>query len=217
MIEGSILPKLILIGDRFTDPPVQERIVEAAKAGVRWVHLRDHEAADPDFEREATRLSARLRKISPEMIVAINARLDVARRLGLHFHTGARGPLVDAARAALGPRALIGFSAHDHDEGEAAVRLGADYLLFSPVYDTSKSSGAGIDALRNFCTSFGHDVPIYALGGITPESTGECLGAGADGIAILSGILGAAETGAAAGAYLAASQRVRSEHKSTNT
>ena len=45
-------PRLALIADGFTDDTRASRAVEAVKAGVRWVHLRDHEAG-PDAFREA--------------------------------------------------------------------------------------------------------------------------------------------------------------------
>ena len=201
-MNATVLPRLILIGDRFTDGKAQTAIVEAVRAGVRWVHLRDHDANDYAFEFATAALVKRLEHHAHEIVISINTRFSVAHEYGLHFHTGSRGPSVDHARQELGPAALIGFSAHDRDEGEEALRLGADYLLYSPVFDTGDKTGTGVGTLQTFCRSFANRLPVYALGGITPPRVSQCVEAGAYGVAVLSGIMAADDPAGAASAYL---------------
>ena len=201
-MNAIILPRLILIGDRFTDGKAQKAILDAVRAGVRWVHLRDHDANEYAFESAAAALVERLKHVSPEIIISINTRLSTAREYGLHFHTGSRGPAVDHARSELGPTALIGFSAHDLEEGENALRRGADYLLYSPIFDTGEKAGVGITELHRFCSRFENRLPVFALGGVTPEREVECLEAGAFGVAVLSGIMASEDSAEAASVYV---------------
>ncbi len=199
-------PRLVLIADGFTDEAVAERAVAAAEAGVRWVHLRDHGASAEAFGAAARRLAERLRRAGA--VVSVNARADVARRLGAGLHLGRRGLPVAEARQVLGEKTPIGFSAHDFSEGEQAVRGGADYLFFSPIFPTMSKPehpGAGLDALASFCAAF-PEIPVFALGGATPERVAACREAGAYGVAVLSGLLHAPDPQDAARRYLAALQ-----------
>lgn len=198
--------RLVLIADGFTDPARADCAVAAVRAGVRWVHLRDHGAAPEQFEAQARELRKRLRDVDGRVELSVNAQLDVAALLGTHFHTGRRGPDLAEARAQLGGDAVLGYSAHEALEAESERTQVADYFFFSPVFPTPTKPdhpGAGISALRSFCDA-AHPTPVFALGGITPERIVECRQAGAHGVAVCSGIMSAEAPGAAARAYLRA-------------
>ncbi|MEL6772522.1 MAG: thiamine phosphate synthase [Bacteroidota bacterium] len=198
---GANLPRLALIADRFTEPSYAHAAVEAVRGGVRWVHLRDHVASPSAFASAARRLTERLRGAAPDVRLSVNTRVDVARALGLDVHVGTRGPAVVDARAML-PDATVGYSAHSLDETQQAQANGAAYVFFSPIFPTASKPGhpgAGLDALRAVCQAVA--VPVVALGGVTPATAPACLDAGAHGIAVLSGILHAADPAAAAHAY----------------
>jgi thiamine-phosphate pyrophosphorylase len=199
-------PCLALIADGFTDPSRAERVVTAVKAGVRWVHLRDHQADRDAFESAAQRLAGRLREQVPEVTITVNTRLGVARTLDAGLHLGWRGPSVSDARDALDDAALLGYSAHEEIGIEGDRAPDVDYYFFSPVYETSSKPGqpaAGIPALRSFCRTAA-PTPTLALGGITPARVQPCLDAGARGVAVLSGIMEAEAPIAATRAYLRA-------------
>src|SRR5690625_5327832 len=91
-----------LIADRFTEEAVQASVIQAAEAGIRWVQLRDHQAEDDVFAREARRIVERLREIDPNIVININARLVVAEELGLDFHTRRLDPAVRVASSQFG-------------------------------------------------------------------------------------------------------------------
>ena len=203
-----MLPRLVLIADGFTQPARAERTLEACRAGVPWVHLRDHAVDDETFEMAARRLVARLRDEVPGVRISINGRLPVAEALATGLHVGRRGPAIAAARACL-PEAVVGFSAHDVAEGRRAVDAGADYLFFSPVFETTSKpghAGVGVEALGRFSRAV-PAVPVFALGGVTPERVGICRAAGAYGVAVLSGVLDAPDPVAATARYLDALQQ----------
>lgn len=86
----------------------------------------------------------------------------------------------------------------------AAERAGATALVFAPVYapGSKRAPSAGLGALRE--TVAAATVPVYALGGVTPARVAACMAAGAGGIAVLSGVVAAADPAAAAGRFVAA-------------
>lgn len=198
--------RLALIADRFTEPDRADRVVAAARAGIRWVHLRDHRATPEMFDRAARQLIRRLWQISESIGVSVNTQLDVAASLGVHLHLGRRGPSVETARRRLGSEVLIGYSAHEEIEAQGERLAAADYFFFSPVYPTPSKPdhpGTGIPALSAFCEA-AQPRPVLALGGITPERVQPCRAAGAYGVAVLSGIMEASTPSAAARAYVRA-------------
>ena len=199
-------PCLALIADGFTNDERADRTVTAVKAGVRWVHLRDHQASHDAFADAAQDLVPRLRDMASDVTVTVNTRLPVAQDLGTGLHLGWRGPSVEEARAALDPGTLLGYSAHE-EVGIAGDRaLDVDYYFFSPVYETDSKPDqppTGIAALRSFCQTAA-PTPTIALGGISPERVRACREAGAEGVAVLSGIMDAEAPVAATRAYLRA-------------
>ncbi len=207
------LPRLILIGDGFTDSECADRIVEAVEASCGyasveacepnlWVHLRDRTASAGLFRECAARLAGRLRNASPSILLSVNGRPEVADALQCGYHAGVR----DAPPGFLcGPRQPFGVSTHNEDEARNALAKGAQYLLFSPVFNPQGKPGyvgSGIDALRDFVQYIEGRLPVYALGGVTPERVGPCLDAGSYGVAVLSGIMMAGRPGKVASVYL---------------
>ncbi|PEN05068.1 thiamine phosphate synthase [Longimonas halophila] len=193
-------PPIALIANGFATQLVIEAVLAAVKAGLRWVHLRDHEAAPERFQCEAKALAARVRSVHPATTLTVNTRLRTARTLGAGLHTGWRGPRPEAIAAPI-PRPL-GYSAHHVLELPPARRRVVDYVTYSPIFPTSSKPGhpgTGVDALRRFGRQAG--VPVLALGGLTPERVAPCRRAGAAGIAVLSGIVHADNPTQAARAY----------------
>lgn len=197
------LPKLVLIADRFTIDEIAGRTVAAVEAGVSWVHLRDHAAAPDRFEQAARALIRRLRTVAAGVQVSINTQIAIARQMQVGLHLGSRGPSVARARQLMGAEACVGFSSHGRAEGRQAVQEGARYLFMSPVFPTASKpgrEGLGLAQLEAFCDAM-PEVPVFALGGVTPERVPGCRTAGAYGVAVLSGILHAADVPAAVHTY----------------
>ena len=209
------LPRLILIGDGFTDSECADRIVEAVEASCGyasveacepnlWVHLRDRTASAGLFRECAARLVERLRDASPSILLSVNGRPEVADALQCGYHAGVRDAPPGFSH---GSRQPCGRSAHNPEEARNAMARGAQYLFFSPVFNPQGKpgyAGAGIDALRDFVQYVQGRVPVYALGGVIPDRVGPCLDAGSYGVAVLSGIMMADHPGEAASAYLSA-------------
>lgn len=197
-------PPFALIADGFTKEERAVRAVAAVRAGIRWVHLRDHQAGPERFESAARDLVARLRRAADEVTISVNTRLGVAESLETGLHLGWRGPSVREARKLLGDDVVIGYSAHEELGIQGRRASDVDYYFFSPVYPTTSKPDqppAGRPALRSFCRTAA-PIPTFALGGITPERVQPCFEAGARGVAVLSGIMKSKVPAAASRAYL---------------
>ena len=82
----------------------------------------------------------------------------------------------------------VGVSTHHETEAEVASILGADFVVFGPVFETESKRGygppQGLSKLRDVVGTV-EDIPVIAIGGITLENAGECFNAGAHGVAAI--------------------------------
>jgi thiamine-phosphate pyrophosphorylase len=197
MTHPSLDFSLYLITDRNQVPPdrtLVEVVRSALEGGVRGVQIREKDLG----ARELYLLSLELRRLTRrfDARLLINDRLDVAEAVEADgVHLGGASLPVKTARRLLGPRKLIGASAHSLQEVLEAQESGADFVTFGPVFFTPSKAryGApvGLDRLREACVKAA--IPVFALGGINALRTPEIIDAGAFGIALISAILTADE------------------------
>jgi thiamine-phosphate diphosphorylase len=100
-------------------------------------------------------------------------------------HLAANDPMPD-------PRpTLVGRSCHDADDIARALAEGCDYVTVSPVFESASKPGygppLGVAGLREL--SSGAEMPIYALGGVTPGRARLCMDAGAHGVAVMGVVM----------------------------
>ena len=107
-------------------------------------------------------------------------------------HLGEHDGAIVEARALLGDTAIIGASCYDSlQRAGDAVAAGADYIAFGAFFPSPTKPNArraGIDLLRD---SAGLGVPRVAIGGITPDNARPLVAAGADLLAVISGVFDA--------------------------
>ena len=121
----------------------------------------------------------------------VNDRPDLAVKLGADgAHIGQDDVSYEEARAILGPERILGVTAHNsrHLAMEAAEK-GADYVAFGAFFPTrtkDASTRADVELLRWWSEIF--EVPCVAIGGITPENAQPLIEAGADFLAVASGV-----------------------------
>jgi thiamine-phosphate pyrophosphorylase len=120
-------------------------------------------------------------------------------------HLGAADGDVAAARERLGGNALIGVSCYASiEQARIAALQGADYLAFGAFFDSPtkpQAQRADIGVLRD-ARKFG--LPLVAIGGIQPNNVRQLRIAGADLVAVVSGLWNARDPTDAARAYVAA-------------
>lgn len=96
----------------------------------------------------------------------------------------------------------IGVSVHHADEAKWREKEGADYVMFGHIFATNSKRGApprGLEQLRELVNHV--NIPVIAIGGMTPARVRSVLEAGASGIAVMSGIWEAADPLGAVQAY----------------
>lgn len=152
-----------------------------AAAGVAALQVREKTLDDRAVWELARQARAAL---PPPAMVLVNGRLDIALAADAGgAHLPADGVPLDALRRRFGD-VILGRSTHRLDEVEAALREGADYVTFGPVYATPSKEGYGPPrGLDELARAARLPIPVYALGGVTLSRFGEVAAAGAAGVA----------------------------------
>lgn len=162
---------------------------EALEGGVTLVQYRAKTASSAEMYAEALQLKALCDSFKVPLI--INDRLDIAMAVGAAgVHLGQDDLPCAAARRILGEDYIIGVSAHNPAEAKAALQSGADYLGCGAVFGTATKADVqklGTNGLAAICKAKG--LPVVGIGGVTADNYREVRAAGADGAAIVSGIL----------------------------
>lgn len=125
----------------------------------------------------------------------MNDRADLAALAGFDgVHLG-QGDLSVADARRLLPRGIIGISTHNGVEVTRADAGGADYVAIGPVFATTSKLDAeaavGLDGVRQARALTGK--PLVAIGGITLGSAASVVRAGANAVAVISGLMAAGE------------------------
>ena len=189
-----------------TEPALRDPIETAHQvlmAGVRLLQLRDKTATTRELVRVGQELRALTRQYGARLIV--NDRLDVALAIEADgVHLGQDDLPVLLARRIAGERLLIGVSAETVAEAMEAESAGADYLGVGPMFATSTKpdAGAPVGPERLRAIKQAVHIPVFGIGGITLENAPAVLEAGADGICVVSAIVGAPDPAAAARQFL---------------
>jgi len=169
------------------------KIIDAARAGVDYVQLREKDLSAKELEMLAREALAGVRENSASTQLLLNSRADVALAVGadgVHLRSDdlsareVRSVVqLSAAVSRSTARFLVVASCHTNEEVIGAESEGADLAVFAPVFGKRGAFGmppAGLAALRLAC---GSQLPVIALGGVTIGNAASCLDAGAAGIA----------------------------------
>jgi thiamine-phosphate pyrophosphorylase len=121
----------------------------------------------------------------------INDRVDVALAAGADgVHLGQDDLGVDDARRLLGPERIIGVSTHSMTQFEQALKTSATYIAVGPIFPTvtkeAAESPVGLQLLA--ATRALTDRTLVAIGGISIERARAVYQAGADSVAVISGL-----------------------------
>lgn len=181
-----------------------DRVARAIHGGIVLVQYRDKSGDAARRRREATALLELCRASSVPLIINDDAAL--ARLIGADgVHLGKDDAPLAEARAALGREAIIGVSCYNSlERALQAQDAGADYVAFGSFFASPTKPAAvraGPDLLRVARSRI--DLPIVAIGGITPENGAQLIEAGADLLAVIHGVFGAPDPEHAAHRYTA--------------
>ena len=178
---------------------------QALEGGAPMIQLRDKSAGLRQLLPQAQEIASLCRERGAHFIV--NDRLDLALAVNADgVHLGQDDLPPTAARAALGSGKILGVSTHSLEQAIRAAREGADYLGIGPIFPTStKGTGyepVGCAMIRQLRARL--ELPLIAIGGITLDTIGPVIRAGAAGVAVISAIAGAEDVTLATRGFLAA-------------
>lgn len=167
--------------------------------GADTIQLRDKSCSSGELVRVGRTLREITRRSSTLFIV--NDRLDVALACGADgVHLGQGDLRADVARQIAPPGFIIGVSVSSVEEAMQAGQEGADYVALSPVFSTGSKPdagpGHGLLVLREIRRHV--SIPVIAIGGINRDTIPDVIAAGADGVAVISAVVGAVDITAAA-------------------
>ena len=179
-----------------------DAVAQAIRGGARAIQYRDKGA---DWGRRWAEASALLTLCRASCVpLIVNDDLDLALAVGADgVHLGRDDADPRAARQRLGPRAIIGLSCYDQlERGIEAERRGASYVAFGSFFPSPSKPNAPRPEPRLLSQARRVlRLPLVAIGGITPQNAGPLLAAGADMVAVITGVFSSADITAAAQAY----------------
>ncbi len=175
-----------------------DRVAQALRGGVALLQYR---VKDRPYQY-CLEEGARLKKLCSRYgcLFIINDNVKLAADLdadGVHLGQDDGNP--QQAREILGSDRIIGVSTHTLDEALKAEQDGADYLGFGAMYPTDSKivthipGTSGLSAIRNRV-----NLPIVAIGGISPANACRVIESGADAVAVISSVLSSARPDIAA-------------------
>ena len=180
---------------------LQAAVERAIGGGAAVLQYRDKSADQVRRRAEAEALQQVCRRLRVPLIV--NDDVEFAATVGATgVHLGESDADIGAARARLGEAAIIGVSCYDSlQRARDAAAAGADYLAFGAFFasPTKPNARRATTELLHAARSLG--LPLVAIGGITPDNAQPLIDAGADFVAVVSGVFAAADPAAAARRY----------------
>jgi thiamine-phosphate pyrophosphorylase len=202
-------PPLLLVTDRRqARRPILEIVGAALGAGCRWISLREKDLPEDEQVPLARMLLPMIRRHGACLSIHGGAALaKLAGVDGVHLPSGADAA---AARAELGPQKLIGVSIHTVTEAEAIDPAVVDYALAGPAFETVSKPGYGPEIGRKGLAEMARAVrvPLLAIGGINTVRVAEVIAAGCSGVAVMGGVMRAADPGVEVGTLVATLQGV---------
>lgn len=187
------------------DTDDSERLIEqvslALDNGARVLQYRNKTSGAARHLWQADILASLAR--SRDIPLIINDDVELALAIGADgVHLGRDDAAIAAARARLGPEAIIGASCYNSLElARSAVAAGASYIAFGAVFASSTKPEAVSAPLSLFAEAASLGVPMVAIGGITVDNAAQVVSAGADMVAVISDLFGAPDIAGQASAF----------------
>jgi thiamine-phosphate pyrophosphorylase len=182
------LPRVYLVTDSSPGEVLADRIASALQGlapGSVAIQLRAPGVAGRELLTRARAILPVVRAAG--QLLLVNDRVDVALAAGADgVHLPSAGiPPMDARRL-LGSRALVGVSCHDGPDVIRALRGGADFATFGPVFDTPSKRAYGAPVgLGRLAEAASHGLPLLGLGGVDLANAASVMSAGAWGVAAI--------------------------------
>ena len=186
-------PLLIVTDRRQARRPLAEIAAMALAAGCRWISLREKDLPDDEQVLLARSLLPMARRHGAFLTVHGEPALAKLSGVdGVHLPAGSDAV---AARTLLGRDKIIGVSIHTLGEAETLDPAVLDYALAGPAFETTSKPGYGPEIGRKGLAEMAGvaRVPLLAIGGINTLRIAEIIATGCSGVAVMGGVMRAAE------------------------
>jgi thiamine-phosphate diphosphorylase len=176
--------------------PFLDQIRIIAEAGPGMLILREKDLSEGDY-RELARAILRICTdngvtLCINTFVSIAIELDV-RNISVSLDAVRKNPEYKHGHR-------LGISVHSLIDAKEAISLGADFLIYGNVFETTCKPGVaakGLEELRKVCIE--SDIPVYAIGGINTDNMESVMDNGADGVCMMSAFMRAKDPSAITG------------------
>lgn len=171
---------IIAVSNRALSDDFFSQLKKISDAGIPII-LREKDLSESEYEALAKKVTAECGN------VILHTFIGAAKRLN---HKKIHLPMHILRTAELTGFDIVGASVHSEQEAVEAQKLGASYVTAGHIFETDCKKGVsprGLDFLRTVCEAV--SIPVYAIGGITPENAHLAVDAGAYGVCIMSGLM----------------------------
>lgn len=189
MKHGKINFRLIVITDRkLAGRGLVSVVRDCTKSGVKAIQLREKDLPAGELASLAKKIKSSLSKSRAKLI--INDRIDIALLSNADgLHSPENG--TDIKYLKKYKNMIFGKSVHSVQQAFEAEKSGYEYILFGPVFRTQAKikygPPQGLEKLKKICNAV--NIPVFAVGGITPARVKKCLNAGAYGVAVIRAVM----------------------------
>ena len=197
--------RLYAITDRYrcAPTPLADVVSELLDAGIAAIQLREKDLSGTELIELGRPIAELCRNYEAKLFV--NTSTHIALEVGAAgVHLPESAASVTEVKVQADNGLSVGCSIHSLAAAERRAAEGADFVTYSPIYPTTSKPGygpaVGIDRLAKVVENV--RLPVFALGGITPDRVRECLDAGVFGVAVMSGIMFPENAGQQARRYL---------------
>ncbi len=177
-------PKVIVVTDRrIMNLQFTEKMASLCESGADMIILREKDLMEPEYRYLAIESAAICTEYGVPL--CINNYPDTAKAMGIeNVQLPLKKMRVLEDREEL---KSIGVSVHSLKESEEAAKLGADYLIVGPIFPTECKPGVEPKGPKLIGEILGKvNLPVYAIGGITPYNVKYVAIEGASGVCIRS-------------------------------
>jgi thiamine-phosphate pyrophosphorylase len=180
-----ILDTLALAEKECSTTHAAEGLLESGVRILQYRHKGDWTQSRFDDAKQIAKLCH-----AAGVLFVLNDRADFARLLGAALHVGQEDLPPAAARRVISDE-VMGFSTHNKMQLERGDKEPVEYLSIGPIFSTGSKLRpdpvVGVEGLRQLRPLT--EKPLVAIGGITLLNAKNVLAAGADSVAVISGLM----------------------------
>jgi thiamine-phosphate pyrophosphorylase len=201
--ESNFSRLMFITNRKLSVRPLSEIVESACASGVKLVQLREKDLNGKSLYE----LAVQLREVTSrhDAKLFINDRLDIALAVNADGIVIPETGLAVQTVKKIKPEFLVGRSVHSIDGAREAEASGADFLIAGHIFETPSKPNAlprGLALLHEISSTV--KIPVFAVGGITPENARQCTQSGAFGVAAMSSVMQSADISKTIQAFQAA-------------